>query len=79
MAGVTVQSRRQGPRGDVLLSIFLRGGVDGLSVIVPHGDDDYYRNRPTLALARPSDRATKAADRTLDLDGFFGLHPALAP
>ena len=52
-AGVTVSPRRDGAKGDVLVSIFLRGGVDGLSVIVPHGDDDYYRNRPVLALARP--------------------------
>ncbi len=79
LAGVTVRTRRQGPPGDVLVSIFLRGGVDGLSVVVPHGDDDYYRNRPTLALARPSDKKIKAADRVLDVDGFFGLHPALAP
>ena len=76
---MTVRTKRQGPPGDILVSIFLRGGVDGLSVIVPHGDDDYYRNRPTLALARPSDSESKAADRVIDLDGYFGLHPALAP
>ena len=79
LGGVTVTPRRQGPPGDVLVSIFLRGGVDGLSVVVPHGDDDYYRNRPTLALGRPGDRRRKSEDRALDLDGYFGLHPALAP
>ena len=79
LGGVTVSPRRDGAKGDVLVSIFLRGGVDGLSVIVPHGDDDYYRNRPVLALARPGDGKTKAKDRVLDIDGYFGLHPALAP
>ena len=79
LGGVTVSPRRDGIKGDVLVSIFLRGGVDGLSVIVPHGDDDYYRNRPVLALARPGDGKTKAKDRVLDIDGYFGLHPALAP
>ena len=78
LAGVTVSPRQDGAKGDVLVSIFLRGGVDGLSVIVPHGDDDYYRNRPVLALARPNNAKTKAQDRVLDVDGYFGLHPALA-
>src|SRR5262249_4781378 len=56
-----------------------RGGADGLNIVAPHGDDDYYRLRPTLALARPNDRTAPVAARALDLDGFFGLHPALAP
>ena len=79
LAGITVRPRRAGAEGDTLVSVFLRGGVDGLSVVVPHGDDDYYKNRPVLALARPGDRRAKAADRVLDIDGYFGLHPALAP
>ena len=79
LGGVTINPRRNGLGEDVLVSIFLRGGVDGLSVIVPHGDDDYYKNRPVLALARPNDRKTKAADRVIDIDGYFGFHPALAP
>lgn len=62
--------------GQVLVSIFLRGGADGLSLVVPHGEEDYYRSRPTLALARPG---ATGGDRVLDLDGFFGLHPSLAP
>lgn len=65
-----------GPRGDALVCIFLRGGADGLNMIVPHGDDTYYTRRPTIGIARPD----AAGDgRTVDLDGFFGLHPALAP
>lgn len=78
LAGAAFRPRRHGPKGDVLVTIFLRGGVDGLSLLVPHGDDDYYKLRPTLALARPGDRAAKAAERVIDLDGFFGLHPALS-
>ena len=78
LGGVTVTSQKSGPPGDVLVSIFLRGGVDGLSVIVPHADDAYYRNRPTIALGRPGDARLALKDRVLDLDGYFGLHPALA-
>ncbi len=52
LGGVMVRTRRQRPPGDVLVSIFLRGGVDGLSLVVPHGDEDYFRSRPTLALAQ---------------------------
>ena len=58
-----------------LIAIFQRGAVDGLSMVVPHGDAEYYRARPSLAVARPG----KAADAALDLDGFFGFNPRLAP
>ena len=67
-----------GPRGDVLLCVFLRGAADALNMIVPHGDEYYYAARPTLAISRPDDRNREAKLRTLDLDGFFGLHPALS-
>ena len=54
--------------------IFLRGAVDGLNVVVPHGEPNYYDARPTIAIGeRGGDGGV------LDLDGFFGLHPALAP
>ena len=49
---------------------FLRGGADGLNLVVPHGDPDYYALRPTVRV-EPGDE--------IDLDGFFGLHPSLAP
>jgi uncharacterized protein (DUF1501 family) len=78
LAQVSVD-RKADAGGDVLITLFLRGGADCLSLIVPHGDDDYYRARPTLALARPRDRKNGAAAATIDLDGFFALHPALAP
>lgn len=68
------QNDEVGGPGDVLVVVFLRGGMDGLSLVVPHGDDAYYRARPTLALGAP--RKGGAGGTALDLDGFFGLHPA---
>ncbi len=64
-----------GPRGDTLICIFLRGGADGLNIIVPHGDESYYQRRPTVGIPRPDDLQKEG--RTIDLDGFFGLHPTL--
>jgi uncharacterized protein (DUF1501 family) len=63
-------------RGRILVAIFQRGAVDGLSMVVPHGDPAYYAVRSSIAIGRP-----RAGDATsaLDLDGFFALHPALAP
>ncbi|HEV7668351.1 MAG TPA: DUF1501 domain-containing protein [Thermoanaerobaculia bacterium] len=58
---------------DVLVSIFLRGGADGLTLVVPHGEDAYYDLRPTLAIPRPGDGPHSA----IDLDGFFGLPRAM--
>lgn len=65
------------PRGDTLVVIFLRGAADVLNMIVPHGEAAYYARRPTLAIARPDDHKVNAELRTVDLDGFFGLHPML--
>ncbi len=64
---------------NILICLFLRGGADGLNVVVPHGENAYYNLRPTLAIPRPDDNRVNKGLRTLDLDGFFGLHPALAP
>lgn len=58
-----------------LVCIFLRGGADTLNMLVPYGDDEYRRQRPTLSIAPPSD----AADSAIRLDDFYGLHPRLAP
>lgn len=63
----------------VLVCVFLRGGADALNIVVPHGEAAYYHLRPSLAIARPDDARTPSRQRTIDLDGFFGLHPALAP
>jgi uncharacterized protein (DUF1501 family) len=68
-----------GPAGDVLVVVFLRGAADGLNIVVPHGEEIYYRHRPTLAIARPDDMSVKPPERVVDLDGFFGLHPSLEP
>ena len=65
---------RQAPRGEVLICIFQRGGADSLNMVVPHGDQGYYASRPTLAVGQPG-----RGGGALDLDGFYGLHPALAP
>jgi uncharacterized protein (DUF1501 family) len=51
--------------------VFLRGGMDGLNLVVPYGDADYAANRPDIRI-RPAGQTRGA----LDLDGFFGLHPA---
>src|SRR5436309_1074588 len=65
----------QGRRAKQLIAIFQRGAVDGLSVVVPHGDAEYYRARPTIAIGRPG----SASDAAVDLDGFFGFNPRLLP
>ena len=62
------------PRKKILVAIFQRGAVDGLNVVVPHGEQRYYDMRPSLAIPRPS---AASAESAIDLDGFFGLHPAL--
>ncbi len=59
----------------VLVAIFQRGAVDGLNVVVPCGEKTYYDARPSIAVPRPGSGENAA----LDLDGFFGLHPSLAP
>ncbi len=53
----------------VLVCLFQRGAVDGLNMVVPHGDATYYRERPRIAVP---------AQDVVDLDGYFGLHPRLA-
>ena len=67
---------RAAARGKVLICLFQRGAADALNVLVPHGDPYYYALRPSIAIARPARGVDGAA---IDLDGFFGLHPALAP
>lgn len=62
------------PRPKVLVVVFQRGAVDGLSMVVPHGDPAYHAARPRIAVPRPG-----ADGGALDLDGHFGLHPEMAP
>ncbi len=63
-------------KGKTLICIFQRGAADALNVVVPFGEQAYYRMRPTIAIPQPT-RGTPGA--AIDLDGFFGLHPSLAP
>ncbi|MBI2156195.1 MAG: DUF1501 domain-containing protein [Candidatus Rokubacteria bacterium] len=63
-------------QGKVLVAVFQRGAVDGLSMVIPHGDPGYTGVRPSIGLKTPK---RGESDRALDLDGFFAVHPALAP
>src|SRR6266699_3643214 len=67
-AGATRRSKQ-------LIAIFQRGAVDGLSVVVPFGDAEYYRARPSIAIPQPNSGENAA----IDLDGFFGFNPRLQP
>lgn len=60
-------------RKKILIAIFQRGAVDGLNVVIPHGEANYYALRPSIAIGRPNGSDESA----IDLDGHFGLHPAL--
>ena len=57
----------------VLVTIFQRGAVDGLNMIVPYGEPEYYNLRRTIAIRKPNE-----TEGAIDLDGFFGMHPAMA-
>jgi uncharacterized protein (DUF1501 family) len=61
-------------RRKTLICIFQRGAVDGLSMVVPFGEKAYYRDRSSIAIPAPT-----RGGGALDLDGFFGLNPALQP
>jgi uncharacterized protein (DUF1501 family) len=64
-----------GTRKKILVAIFQRGAVDGLNMVVPFGEPRYYELRPSIAIPKPDGTPSSA----VDLDGFFGLHPALGP
>jgi uncharacterized protein (DUF1501 family) len=61
-------------RRKVLVAIFQRGAVDGLNMVIPYAEHDYYASRPNIAIPRPGSGELAA----LDLDGFFAFHPKLA-
>ena len=70
----------QAPKGKTLICLFQRGAADALNIVVPHGDKAYYGLRPSIAIPRPDALSrTVSRDAAIDLDGFFGLHPSLAP
>ncbi|HVN09922.1 MAG TPA: DUF1501 domain-containing protein, partial [Patescibacteria group bacterium] len=63
------------PGKKVLVVIFQRGAMDGLNAVVPYGERNYYAMRPSIAIPAPNG----GKDAAVDLDGFFGVHPSLAP
>ncbi len=63
----------QPARGDILVHIFQRGGMDGLSAVVPYQERAYYDERPKLAFPAPG---SGKQDQALRLDDQFGLSPA---
>lgn len=82
---VFAQGLPRAEKGKILICLFQRGAADALNIVVPHGEDEYYRLRPSIAIPRPSKLVAGPAGvrgggpGAIDLDGFFGLHPALAP
>jgi uncharacterized protein (DUF1501 family) len=71
----TAFAQGRSARKKMLIAIFQRGAVDGLNVIVPFGEAEYYRARPSIAIGRPNSGDNAA----VDLDGFFGFNPRLQP
>jgi uncharacterized protein (DUF1501 family) len=63
-------AQNPGESSDVIISIFLRGGMDSLSFMVPYNDVDYHTARSVLAMD---------STQVLDVNGQFGLHPSAAP
>jgi uncharacterized protein (DUF1501 family) len=68
-----VRSEAQTKSTKRLIVIFLRGAADGLNIVVPHQEDTYYDYRPSIAVPYPQE-----TEGAIDLDGFFGLNPALS-
>ncbi|MDM7922439.1 MAG: DUF1501 domain-containing protein [Pyrinomonadaceae bacterium] len=58
----------------ILVTIFQRGAVDGLNMVVPYGDSEYYKLRRSIAIEAPG-----KPEGAVNLDGYFGLHPAMQP
>jgi uncharacterized protein (DUF1501 family) len=61
-------------RKRLLIAVFQRGAMDGLNMLVPFGEAEYYKLRPSIGIAPPG-----GDNGAVDLDGFFGLHPRMAP
>jgi uncharacterized protein (DUF1501 family) len=72
---VRAAQAQQNAKNKTLVVVFQRGAMDGLNVVIPFKDPAYYRVRPSIAVSEPG----SGAERAIDLDGFYGLHPALAP
>jgi len=70
---------RAATKKKTLICLFQRGAADALNVVVPFGDAEYFRLRPNIAVPASSRAAQARGPAALDLDGFYGLHPSLAP
>ena len=68
-------NERSGGKRKTLVAIFQRGAVDGLNMIVPFGESNYYDLRPSIAIPKPNGSKEETA---ISLDGFFGLHPSMS-
>ena len=69
------RNRITGGRRKTLVAIFQRGAVDGLNMVVPFGERNYYEVRPSIAIPKPD---AGNSDAAINLDGFFGLHPSFS-
>ena len=76
LSQIKLDSKR---RGHSLVVLFLRGGSDGLNMLVPYHEDAYYRARPSLAIPRPNDTTVKEEFRSVLINDHFALHPSLRP
>jgi len=70
-----VRNTGTGGKRKTLVAIFQRGAVDGLNMVVPFGESNYYDLRPSIAIPKP---AGTNAESAINLDGFFGLHPSFS-
>jgi uncharacterized protein (DUF1501 family) len=73
-SSLLVRTAQAASGAKVLVKVFLRGGADGLNLCAPYGDSEYYNLRGGIALPRPGQ-----GGGVVNLDGYFGMHPELAP
>ena len=69
MKSVMAEATTAAANNKKLVVLFQRGAADGLNIVVPHAEKNYYAMRPSIAIQQKD---------VLDLNGFFGLHPAMA-
>jgi len=70
-----VMSKNYASNRDIIVSVFMRGGADGLSLVAPFADANYYTSRSTIAIPRPD---ATAGTKGVNLDGFFMFPQAMA-
>jgi uncharacterized protein (DUF1501 family) len=69
MKSVMAEATTAAANNRKLVVLFQRGAADGLNIVVPYREKNYYAMRPSIAIQQKD---------VLDLDGFFGLHPRMA-